>query len=296
LGWLAEEAVSCEPDGDPILDRGKRFGHRDVILWQPAPFSPSCGMVVSRLSNVDVGWREAGRTVQLDRRTMNYGAHNKLALLEGHPLFREFGLEDRRRLANCATSRHVERGKTIFSKGEIGGSLFAVCSGTVEVLVPSAEGKTAVVKLIGEGEIFGEIALLDGGPRSADAVAFSDCQLMAIERRDFLALLRANPEVAITLLKVLCARLRRTTEQVEDLMFLDLKSRLVKTLLRLARSANPEGRIIISQSELSQIVGLSREMINKQLQIWAREGWITLARRCIVVKRPDALARVVADA
>ena len=235
--------------------------------------------------------------VPLDRRThTNSDVRDRLALLEGHPLFREFGTEARYRLASYATTRHVERGKTIFLKGETGGSLFAVCSGTVEVVVPSAEGKTAVVNLIGEGEIFGEIALLDGGPRSADAVAFSDCELMAIERRDFLALLRANPEVTIKLLEVLCARLRRTTEQVEDLMFLDLKSRLVKTLLRLARSANPEGRITISQNELSQIVGLSREMINKQLQIWAREGWITLARRCIVVERPDALARIVVEA
>lgn len=231
----------------------------------------------------------------LDRKTMNSDVRDKLALLEWHPLFREFGTEERYRLASHATTRYVTRGKTIFSKGEIGGSLFAVYSGTVEVLVPSAEGKTAVVNLIGEGEIFGEIALLDGGPRSADAVAFSDCRLMVIERRDFLALLRANPEVTIKLLKVLCARLRRTTEQVEDLMFLDLKSRLVKTLLRLARTANPAGRITISQSELSQIVGLSREMINKQLQIWAREGWVTLARRCIVVERPDALARIVAE-
>ena len=98
-----------------------------------------------------------------------------------------------------------------------------------------------VVNPIGEGEISSEIALLDGGPRSADAVALSGCQLMAIERPDFLALLRANPEVTIKPLKVLCGRLRRTTEQVEDLTFLDLKSRLVKTLLRLVRSVNCRG-------------------------------------------------------
>lgn len=234
--------------------------------------------------------------MQLERKTKtNPDVRDKIALLECHPLFREFGTEECYRLANYATTRHVERGKTIFSKGEAGSSLFAVSSGTVEVVVPSAEGKNAVVNLIGEGEIFGEIALLDGGPRTADALAFTDCTLMAIERRDFLALLRANPEVTIKLLQVLCARLRQTTEQVEDLMFLDLKGRLVKTLLRLSKSANPAGQIAISQSELSQIVGLSREMINKQLQVWAREGWITLARRRIVVERPDELARIVEE-
>jgi CRP-like cAMP-binding protein len=237
-----------------------------------------------------------GQTVPADRKT---GTHlelrDKLALLERHQLFQAFGAEERQRLASYATTRHVGRGKTIFSKGDAGGSLFAVCSGTVEVVVPSAEGKNAVVNLIGEGEIVGEIALLDGGPRTADARAFTDCTLMVIERRDFLTLLRANPEVTIRLMEIICGRLRRTTEQVEDLMFLDLKGRLVKTLLRLSRSAGPAGRIAISQAELSQIVGQSREMINKQLQIWAREGWITLARRSIILERPDALAQIVAE-
>jgi CRP/FNR family cyclic AMP-dependent transcriptional regulator len=250
-------------------------------------------MVVCRAFNA--GGRQWA--LPLDRKThTKWNVRDKVALLEGHPLFREFGAEERYRLAGYAAIKHVKRGKIIFSKGEIGGSLFAVCTGTVEVVVPSVDGKTAVVNLIGEGEIFGEIALLDGGPRSADAVAFSDCKLMMIERRHFLALLRANPEITIKLIKVLCARLRRTTEQVEDLMFLDLKSRLVKTLLRLGKSTRPEGRITISQSELSQIVGLSREMINKQLQIWARDGWITLARRCIIVDRPEALARILTEA
>lgn len=234
--------------------------------------------------------------VQSERKTnTNPDVREKMTLFERHPLFREFRTEERSRLARYATTRQVKRGKTIFSKGEVGTSLFAVCSGMVEVVIPSTEGKNAVVNLIGEGEIFGEIALLDGGPRTADALAFSDCELMAIERRDFLALLRENPEVTIKLLEVLCARLRRTTEQVEDLMFLDLKSRLVKTLLRLSKSAKPPCHIAISQTELSQIVGFSREMTNKQLRLWAKEGWITLARRRIIVDRPDALARIVEE-
>lgn len=220
----------------------------------------------------------------------------RLALLDAHPLFRELKMEERRRLADYVRTRHVARGKTIFSKGDAGTGLFAVHSGTVEILVPSTEGRNAVVNLIGEGEIFGEIALLDGGPRSADALAFTDCTLMVIERRDFLTLLRANPDVTIKLLEVVCSRLRRTTEQVEDLMFLDLKGRLVKTLLRLSKRAKPTGEIEISQTELSQIVGLSREMINKQMRIWVRHGWIALARRRIVIMRPEALAQTLTDA
>ena len=164
----------------------------------------------------------------------------------------------------------------------------------MQVTTLSASGKNAVFNLIPEGEIFGEIALLDGGPRTADAVAFTDCTLMVIERRDFLPLLRSHPEMTIKLLEVLCARLRKTTEQVEDLLFLDLRSRLVKTLLRLSQMT-PNREIKISQDDLSQIVGMSREMINKQLQVWAKDQWISLARRRIVVLRPDALARIVAE-
>jgi CRP/FNR family cyclic AMP-dependent transcriptional regulator len=220
---------------------------------------------------------------------------DKAALLARHPLFRELKPEIRERLGNYATIKEVARGTTIFVKGDAGTCLFAVCSGTVQVTVASAAGKNAVFNHLGEGEIFGEIALLDGQPRTADAVAFSDCKLMVIERRDFIPLLRGDPDITIKLLEILCSRLRRTSEQVEDLMFLDLKSRLVKTLLRLAQAAKPGGEITMSQNDLSEIVGMSREMINKQLHIWAKDGWIGVQRRRIVVLRPDALARIVAE-
>lgn len=222
-------------------------------------------------------------------------ASEKSALLGRHPLFRELGGEVLGRLATYATTRTVARGTTLFAKGDPGDCLFAVVKGAVQVTVPSAEGKNAVVNLIGEGGILGEIALLDGQPRTADAVAFTDCTLLVIERREFVSLLKSNPDVMLRLLEVLCGRLRRTTEQVEDLMFLDLKGRLAKTLLRLAAMAKPDGTIEISQSDLGQFVGLSREMINKQLQVWAREGLIRLDRRRITLLKSGALERIVAE-
>jgi CRP-like cAMP-binding protein len=173
--------------------------------------------------------------------------------------------------------------------------MFAVCSGIVQVNSASSEGKSAVFNQISQGEIFGEIALLDGQPRTADAAAFTDCRLMIIERRDFLPLLHDFPDVAIKLLELLCSRLRRTSEQVEDLMFLDLKGRLTKTLLRLSKESDDGRGITMSQADLSQMVGMSREMINKQLQVWAKDHWISLARKRITVLQPDALARIVAD-
>lgn len=222
-------------------------------------------------------------------------AFGKPAISSSHPLFGVLAPEIRYKLGACVRTRNVSRGSIIFSKDDAGTCLFTVCSGTVQVIVPSIDGKSAVFNLIADGDVFGEVALLDGRPRTADAVAFTDCRLMAIERRDFIPILRSHPEVAIMLLEVLCDRLRRTTEQVQDLMFLDLRGRLVKTLLRLSQKAGPNGRISMSQNDLSQIVGLSREMINKQLQVWANNCWILLERKRITVLRPDALARLIAD-
>ena len=220
---------------------------------------------------------------------------DKAALLGGHPLFRELGREAHDRIAAYATTRHVARGETIFMKGDAGASLFAVCSGTVEVLVPSAEGKNAVINLINEGEIFGEIALLDGQPRTADALAFTDCTLMVLERRDFLPLLREQPEIAVKLLEILCARMRRTTEQVEEIMFLNLERRLAKALLRLEKSSHAPYRISITQRALSEIVGVSREETNKQLQLWSRDEIVRLERGGIVVLRAAALQQIAAE-
>jgi len=214
---------------------------------------------------------------------------DRLALLNGHPLFRELGADVRTHLCAYATTRSVERKSVIFAKGDPGTCLFAVSEGIVQVTAPSADGKNAVLNLIREGEIFGEIALLDGQPRTADAIAYTDCRLFVIERRDLLPLLRSQPDIAIRLMEILCARLRRTSEHVEDLMFLDSTTRLAKTLARLSEMAKPKGLIAITQGDLSAMVGLSREMINKQLGIWTREKIIKLERRRIIVLRLDLL-------
>ena len=219
----------------------------------------------------------------------------KAALLRQHPLFCALDAEICVRLAANAKTKLVPRGAMIFAKGDPGTCLFAVVSGVVQVASASSEGKSVVLNQIGPGEIVGEIALLDGEPRTADATAFSDCRLMVIERRDFLPMLRSHPDVAIKLMELLCARLRRTSEQVEDLMFLDLRGRLTKTLLRLAKESADGDAITISQTDLSQVVGMSREMINKQLQAFVRDGLIEIERRRIVLLRPEALASDIAS-
>lgn len=218
----------------------------------------------------------------------------KAIMLGNHPLFRELDREARARVAAYATTRHVARGETIFMKGDAGASLFAVCSGTVEVVVPSAEGKSAVINLVKAGEIFGEIGLLDGHVRTTDALAFTDCTLMVLERRNLLPLLREQPEIAVRLLEILCGRIRQTTEQIEEMMFLDLESRLAKTLLRLERSSQTPARVSITQRTLSEMVGVSREETNKRLQLWRKDNIVDLERGSIVVLQAEALARIAA--
>src|SRR5437764_11623696 len=166
---------------------------------------------------------------------------DKLAPLRNHPLFREFPPAVIEHLGTYMTRRSVRRGATIFAKGDPGSGLMAVLWGSVKMSVPTSEGRETVLNIIKPGEIFGEIALLDGRPRTADAVAMSDCELMVIDRRDFIPFLRSEPDVALKFIEILCARLRRTSEQVEDVMYLDFPARLAKTVLQLVRGT-PAGR------------------------------------------------------
>jgi CRP/FNR family cyclic AMP-dependent transcriptional regulator len=221
------------------------------------------------------------------------GGIDRTAILRDHPLFSGLPREILERICAYGKMKEVKRGATIFTKGESGQSMFAVCSGSVKISVPSLEGKDAVFNFINEGGIFGEIALLDGHPRTADAIAAANCQLMMIDRRDFLPLLHSYPELAVKVIDVLCRRLRHTSEQVEDIVFLDLPGRLAKTLLRLVsdrEQTSASKRIAITQKEIGHIIGMSRESTNKQLRDWERRKWIKLERGGIVILQQAALA------
>ncbi len=207
------------------------------------------------------------------------------------PCFRPLNPAEIERLAAYARLEHFSRGTMIFSKGDAGSALMAVVSGSVKICVPSAEGKEIVFNLVNAGEVFGEIALLDGRPRTAHAVAMSDSEILVLDRREFVPFLRNNPDVALTLLAVLCARVRRTSEQVEDVLFLDLATRLAKLLLSLAeRTGNY--RLRVTQKELGQMIGLSRESIDERLQVWSARGWLHIEKGGLVLIDPGALAKL----
>ncbi|MBV8836834.1 MAG: Crp/Fnr family transcriptional regulator [Alphaproteobacteria bacterium] len=216
---------------------------------------------------------------------------DKREILKNHPLFGQLGPEAIERLTSYAHTKTFAAGVTIFARGDPGDGLFAVLAGTVRISNRSVDGKDAVFNLIQPGEVFGEIALLDGGQRTADAQALTDCTLMLVDRRDFIPLLAARPELAMKLIEILCARLRHTSEQIEDMLFLDLPARLAKTLLWLAANTASR-RIAITQREIGQIVGMTRESANKQLRDWEERKWVRLERGKILVLDPDALTKV----
>src|SRR5215510_10755308 len=225
------------------------------------------------------------------------GATDRVSLLRNHPLFCELTPSILERISTYAKRRSVAKGFTIFEKGDAGLGLIGVVSGSVKISVTSADGRDIVLNTIRRGEVFGEIALLDGRARTANATAMSDCELIVIERREFIPFLRSEPDVTLKLMEILCSRLRNTSEQVEDVTFLDLSTRLAKTLLRLTANAGPSkrtGKVLINQREISQIVGRSRESTNKQLRAWAKRGWLRLERGSVTVLRADKLVELAA--
>ena len=223
---------------------------------------------------------------------------SKLAVLRKHPYFADLEPDAFDQLCRYAKHSTLKRGATIFAKGDPGTSLFAVISGTVKISISSPDGRNAILNLIGAGEIFGEIALLDGGARSADAIANSNCELFVIDRREFIPFVRSQPALAMKFIELLCTRLRWTSDQVEQVILQNLPGRLASALLRLTEKHKlaPQGRTIaITQQEISEMVGMTRESINKQLRAWAARDWVRLEHGAIVVLKAEPL-QTLADA
>lgn len=212
-------------------------------------------------------------------------------------LFRGLSPDDRNGLVSQARIRNFAAGDTIFLMGSPGDSMMAVLTGTIRISVPSPEGKEIVLAILQPGELLGEIALLDGKDRTADARAMAASSLAILDRRAVLAFLEKHPSGCLGLIEVLCGRLRKTDQQIAEIVFLDLPARLAKTLLRMASVARgPTGtRIELSQRELGNIVGATRESINKCLREWQRNGIVRVEESEIVITKRLAL-QALADA
>jgi CRP-like cAMP-binding protein len=217
---------------------------------------------------------------------------SKLAVLRKHPIFCDLDSEALDQLCRYAKYATLKRGATIYAKGDPGNSLVAVISGTVKISVSSADGRSAILNLIGPGEIVGEVAVLDGRARTADCTANTNCEIFIIDRREFLPFVRSQPALAMKFIELLCTRVRWTSDQVEQVILQNLPGRLASALIRLTEKhkLEPAGRTIaVTQQEISEMVGMTRESINKQLRVWAARNWVRLEHGAIVVLDAEPL-------
>jgi len=219
----------------------------------------------------------------------------KRQIFERHFLLGKLSPDEIDTLLHYARVERYPAGEEIYAKGSPGQSMMAVLRGMAKMTSVSRDGKEIVLNIMHPGEIFGEIALLDGEERSADAVAMTDCDILVLHRRDFMPILEKRADICLVLLRILCQRLRQTSEQVEDVLFRDLQSRIAKALLHLAESTRLNGvsassvGLHVSQRELGNIAGGSRESVNKHLQAWHKAGWIDLGKGTIVIRNLTAI-------
>jgi CRP/FNR family cyclic AMP-dependent transcriptional regulator len=223
---------------------------------------------------------------------------DRRALLARSEVLRHLSAAQLDLLAQRCTVRRVAAGEAVFERGAPGSSLLGVISGRVKVSVLSTDGRELILNIIKPGEVFGEIALLDGGERTANASALASGELLVLQRRDFLPLLEHDPALGLRLIELLCRRLRVTSQQVEDMQFLDLSVRLARALLQLAETDGTtvaRGRrlnVKLSQSDLGTLIGASRERISRQLATWQRDGLLSHEAGILTIHRMDDLAGV----
>ena len=215
----------------------------------------------------------------------------KRAALLSSTLFQAMSPDELTAILSVATERVVPRGTMIFQKGDPGSSLMAVLKGCVRISTMSREGKELTLNTIRAGEVFGEISLLDGKPRSAGATAVEETHLLVLERQRFMPMLRGNEDLLLRLLGTLCERLRRTSLALEEIALFDLPARLARVLVKLGQDygrPGPDGVRIdvrLSQRDLSTLVAASRESVNKQLRHWRDDGVVSMEGGYLVLRR-----------
>lgn len=216
-------------------------------------------------------------------------------LLERVPFLAALERTALEQLANVVARRQYRKGDSIFHKEDEGQSLFIVEDGAVRIYVPSVQGADLTLAILGPGDFFGDLSLLDGQPRSAGADAMDDTRALILERSDFMDLMRSRPEAALAVMSVVAQRLRETDEMASDLAFLDVGGRLAKKLLELASNhgvRRDEGTLLdvsITQEQLANMIGVTRESVNRNLASFRREGLIANQGRRIVLRDPEAL-------
>lgn len=218
------------------------------------------------------------------------GSRPVVSSLSAIPFFAALDPVALERLAAGMRSRRFRRGEVIFHVGDPGDALFVIVSGEVKISLPSETGDEAILATLGAGDVFGELALLDGAPRSASATALSATDAVVLPRDRFREVIATEAGVRDALLASIAGELRRLTTHVEELHFLDITGRLAAGLVRLANEGGtpgPDGsvrlRTTLTQAELAAMVGCTRQSVNKLLGQFTDDGLVRLERSAIIV-------------
>ena len=191
----------------------------------------------------------------------------------------------------------IAKGSILFKEGDEGEHLYVIIDGKLKLGTSSGDGRENLLSILGPGEMFGELSLFDPGPRTSTATAVTDARLLSLSHEKVIPWLRENPEVSLQLLTRLSQRLRRTNEAVGDLVFSDVPGRVAKALIDLGDrfgKSTPEGLLVnhdLTQEELAQLVGASRETVNKALADFAGRGWLKLDGRSVLIADVDRLSK-----
>jgi CRP/FNR family transcriptional regulator, cyclic AMP receptor protein len=218
-------------------------------------------------------------------------------LLREAPLFETLTEQDARALRADVNEVRLEKGERLFSEGDTGDKLYIILNGKIKLTKAAPDGRENLLSVHGPGEMFGELSLFDPIPRTSSATAVTNARLAGLAHDDERTWLSSRPEVAMHLLQALAQRLRRINDVKADLVFTDVPGRVAKALLDLAErfgSVTPDGIQVnhdLTQEELAQLVGASRETVNKALADFTARGWIQLAAKSVLVTDPDRLRK-----
>ena len=191
----------------------------------------------------------------------------------------------------------IAKGSILFKEGDDGEHLYVIIDGKLKLGTSSGDGRENLLSILGPGEMFGELSLFDPGPRTSTATAVTDAKLLSLGHEKVIPWLKQNPEVSLQLLARLSQRLRRTNEAVGDLVFSDVPGRVAKALIDLGDrfgKTTPEGLLVnhdLTQEELAQLVGASRETVNKALADFAGRGWLKLDGRSVLITDVERLSK-----
>lgn len=216
--------------------------------------------------------------------------HLVARLLSASPFFAGLSPDALDKIAATCLPKRLAPREVLFLKGDPGDGLYAIRRGQIRIGTTDDDGQQMTMNLLGGGDVFGEIALLDGRPRTADAIAIEETEMFFVPRREFVALLDSEPAIAVRLIELLCARLRDMSERMEDVTFLPASTRLARRIVVLATDYGSELRV--SQEELASLTGVTRETVNRQLQRWKQSGILSLGRGRLVIHNIEGFRRL----